>query len=207
LPARSTDTAQRITSEALVLFAEQGYDRTTMAGIAARVGVTEPALYRHFKDKKQLFISCVLAAIDGSTSALVGHLSRETTLRGYVRAWLKLRLEMMDKYKPLFDLLFTESIRHPELAHAYADRFVAEWQRDSSVVLEELRARGAVHIPSVRILGIGLLSAIWALISFGPHVIPAATGLGFGSIGDELEDLTEFVLLGIAGHDRDSESA
>jgi AcrR family transcriptional regulator len=38
---------------ALELFCERGYERTTAAEIAARVGVTERTFFRHFPDKRE----------------------------------------------------------------------------------------------------------------------------------------------------------
>jgi AcrR family transcriptional regulator len=37
------------------LFAERGYDATTTAAIAEAAGITEPVLYRHFENKKDMF--------------------------------------------------------------------------------------------------------------------------------------------------------
>ena len=44
-----------ILDAALAVFAEKGYGAGTMRDIAARVGVTEPALYRYFSGKQVLF--------------------------------------------------------------------------------------------------------------------------------------------------------
>jgi AcrR family transcriptional regulator len=51
---RSGDEARgRLRQAALDLFAEQGFDRTTTAQIAARAGVTERTYFRHFADKRE----------------------------------------------------------------------------------------------------------------------------------------------------------
>jgi AcrR family transcriptional regulator len=47
---------------ALQVFAEKGYDAGTMRDIARRVGVTEPALYRHFASKEDLFLELLRSA-------------------------------------------------------------------------------------------------------------------------------------------------
>lgn len=44
----------RLQQAALALFRERGYDRTTAAEIAARVGVTERTFFRHFPDKREV---------------------------------------------------------------------------------------------------------------------------------------------------------
>ena len=43
----------RLQQAALELFRERGYDQTTAAGIAARVGVTERTFFRYFPDKRE----------------------------------------------------------------------------------------------------------------------------------------------------------
>ncbi len=53
------DTRQRIQSVALELFAEQGYDKTSLREIAERLDVTKAALYYHFKSKEDIVASLV----------------------------------------------------------------------------------------------------------------------------------------------------
>ena len=51
---RRGDTRVRIRQVALELFAEQGYERTSLREIAERLGVTKPALYYHFRSKEEI---------------------------------------------------------------------------------------------------------------------------------------------------------
>lgn len=53
----SNPTRERIKEAAFSLFAEKGYEATSIADIAAGVGVTKPALYVYFKGKEDLFLS------------------------------------------------------------------------------------------------------------------------------------------------------
>ena len=53
-PGRRSDTRTRIQQVALELFAEQGYERTSLREIAERLGVTKAALYYHFKSKEDI---------------------------------------------------------------------------------------------------------------------------------------------------------
>jgi AcrR family transcriptional regulator len=52
--ARRGDTRARIQQVALELFAEHGYERTSLREIAERLGVTKAALYYHFKSKEDI---------------------------------------------------------------------------------------------------------------------------------------------------------
>ncbi|MFE2045593.1 TetR/AcrR family transcriptional regulator [Streptomyces sp. NPDC059477] len=54
---RRGDTRQRIQDIALELFAEQGYEKTSLREIAERLDVTKAALYYHFKTKEEIIVS------------------------------------------------------------------------------------------------------------------------------------------------------
>ena len=62
------DTRERIQSVALELFAEQGYEKTSLREIAERLDVTKAALYYHFKSKEDIvrsFTEDYAAELDG----------------------------------------------------------------------------------------------------------------------------------------------
>ena len=54
-----TDTGERILTSALRLFARDGYEAVTVSAIAGDVGITKGALYRHYKNKRDIFDSIV----------------------------------------------------------------------------------------------------------------------------------------------------
>jgi AcrR family transcriptional regulator len=56
---RSHDTRSRLRQLALKLFAEQGYEKTSLREIAEQLGVTKAALYYYFKSKEDIVRSLV----------------------------------------------------------------------------------------------------------------------------------------------------
>jgi AcrR family transcriptional regulator len=71
---------ERLERAALALFAEHGYDATTVAEIADRAGLTKSTFFRHFADKREvlfggqdmladLFRDAILAAPPSATTA------------------------------------------------------------------------------------------------------------------------------------------
>ncbi len=58
-PHARADTRARIQAVALELFAQQGYDKTSLREIAERLDVTKAALYYHFKSKEDIVASLV----------------------------------------------------------------------------------------------------------------------------------------------------
>jgi AcrR family transcriptional regulator len=59
------DAAQRLALAALELFAERGYENTTVTDIAQRAGLTKSTFFRHFQDKREVLFG------DGTMTALV----------------------------------------------------------------------------------------------------------------------------------------
>ncbi|MET4783716.1 TetR family transcriptional regulator [Glaciihabitans sp. UYNi722] len=48
------DSAERLARAALDLFAERGYENTTVIDIALRAGLTKSTFFRHFQDKREV---------------------------------------------------------------------------------------------------------------------------------------------------------
>jgi AcrR family transcriptional regulator len=59
---RSIDRREQILKETLDLIMHNGLSGATMTRIAAKVGITEPALYRHFKNRKDIMVAAMDAA-------------------------------------------------------------------------------------------------------------------------------------------------
>lgn len=57
------ETRERIIHKSLELFTERGYEGTTLAAIAQRIGIQKPSLYAHFANKEALFLATVKKAV------------------------------------------------------------------------------------------------------------------------------------------------
>lgn len=70
---RSADRKEQILNGTLGLIMHHGLSGTTMTRIANKVGITEPALYRHFANRKEI----MLAALDTAFVRLAERISFE----------------------------------------------------------------------------------------------------------------------------------
>ncbi|WP_406238563.1 TetR/AcrR family transcriptional regulator [Nocardia sp. NBC_01009] len=73
----AADRRASIIDAATVVFAESGFQRSTMAQIAARLGVTEPVLFQNFGSKTGLY-AAVVAHASGQMSAMMRAFAAET---------------------------------------------------------------------------------------------------------------------------------
>ena len=65
------ETKQRILSEAVKLFAKEGFEAVSVEQIAAAVGIKAPSLYKHYKNKRDIFDSIlrIMEQRDGEQAA------------------------------------------------------------------------------------------------------------------------------------------
>lgn len=90
MPRWEPDGAERLQAAALELFVEQGFERTTVAQIASRAGLTPRTFFNHYSDKREVLfglstafeqkVLSAVAACPPETPAL------EAVLRGLAAA-------------------------------------------------------------------------------------------------------------------------
>jgi AcrR family transcriptional regulator len=65
---------QAILESAYRLFRVQGFDGTSMSDITSQVGGSKATLYSHFPSKEELFVECMMAALQNYMSDTLKHL-------------------------------------------------------------------------------------------------------------------------------------
>ncbi len=77
--SKSDSKRQAILENAYRLFRAQGFDGTSMADITSRVGGSKATLYSHFPSKEELFVECMMAALENYMSDTLKHLDASRT--------------------------------------------------------------------------------------------------------------------------------
>lgn len=129
-----------ILDAALGVFAEKGYAAGSMRDIASRVGVSEPALYRHFPGKEQLFLALV--------RVVAGHLRDDTfavldavrpeTLREQLAAALADRRRAIGFFGPVLRTLLMTAAHNPAVLEEMRVLVIAPLQEHLTAKVEEL---------------------------------------------------------------------
>ena len=120
---------------ALELFARSGYLGTSMSDIAAELGITKGALYKHYTSKQEILDSIVERMKQMDYERAAAYEMPETEPDGFVEAYLRTPVEKIRTYSMAqFDhwtkepfssnfrkLLTLEQYRDPKLARLYHD--------------------------------------------------------------------------------------
>ena len=111
------------------MFADKGYDGGTMREIAARLDLTEPALYRHYAGKEAIFADLIAAAGGHLVSRLEAALASldPGSLHASLAAFVEFRRVHVaqhgadDGVKPMMQTLFTSASHNPAFRSAFRE--------------------------------------------------------------------------------------
>ncbi|MGZ4908985.1 MAG: TetR/AcrR family transcriptional regulator [Halobacteriota archaeon] len=163
VPGYKEEAKHRIVSVALEVFAEKGYDQTTMEDIGNHLGVSKGALYLYFKSKEELFRAITEQAQDQLREVLTDSFKERDLLKG-ARAFLDTALS--PQYRPNLYLTFeflSEASRNDELREILKD----DHDNDLAAVrafLQDQRAREIIRSDiDIHSLSIGIVGLYYGL--------------------------------------------
>lgn len=126
---KKTNTKQKILKVSATLFSEYGYKGTSVRKIAAAVGIRESALYNHFKNKEEIFLS-VAKEIFTSPFSTEKEDIKESALKGKAflqKFAMQYKLLTFDKNNEnMFRLLMIELFQNKELREQFMHEFHTE---------------------------------------------------------------------------------
>jgi AcrR family transcriptional regulator len=105
----STERRQKLLDVAKDLFADRGYQATTMDDVAAAAGFTKPILYQHFASKEALYTELVATTSRRLLDTLGQATLSEETPRGMVESALRAFFRMVVTETAAYRLLFLQS--------------------------------------------------------------------------------------------------
>lgn len=173
------DTKEKILLTALQLFARDGYEAVSVRNIAEELGITKGALYRHYKDKRDIFDSIVdrMIQIDAQRakeyqmpveqydemSESYANTSWEN-IEKYTIEQLKFWTE--DSFALLFRRMLTlEQYRNAEMAELYSQCIVEGPVSYIEDLFRELTKKGVLKEENPGLLAVEYYAPLFLLIS------------------------------------------
>jgi AcrR family transcriptional regulator len=123
------------------LFAERGYDGTTVEEIAIRAGVSKPVVYEHFGGKEGLYAVVVDREVQRLMDSFAGALSGEAPRVLLEQACLVL-LRYVEEQRDGFRILVRESPVGTERAGGFATIMSDVASQVEHILAREFKARG-----------------------------------------------------------------
>lgn len=110
-----------ILDAALSVFAERGYESGSLREIAERVGVSEPALYRHFASKEALFSAIIerFAERLRNDACTLLDAACATNLQAQLLAAFTYHRRKLTLYGPVLRTVLAAATHNPTFLHIY----------------------------------------------------------------------------------------
>ena len=129
-PAAAPPTRERLIAAALDLFAERGYEGTSVGDIETAAGLVprSGALYKHFPSKRALLGAALaerMDAIDRIDATMDAPPGAGDDLQAELRLIGRLGLEELENERQLARIVMKEGDRFPEIAADFHDAIVA----------------------------------------------------------------------------------
>ena len=150
------DTKEKILMTALHLFARDGYEAVSVRTIAEELGMTKGALYRHYKNKRDIFDSIVERMIRIDAERANAHQMPAEKYNAMPDAYENATVENVQKYtieqfkfwteddfaSHFRKMLTLEQYRSTEMAQLYSQCIVAGPVAYTEDLFRELRKKG-----------------------------------------------------------------
>lgn len=149
-PRRRRQAEKRVAllEAAQIVFLAEGYAGTSMQAVAEHAGVSKMTLYRHFKDKEELFLAMFFEAcmrsrdrarVEPARDAAQGIAALDELARGFVRAFTDPGM------LSLFRMLIGETGRFPQLGKTFYEHGPRQEIADIAVILSGVLPPSKVH--------------------------------------------------------------
>ena len=173
------ETREKILVTALQLFAKDGYEAVSVRTIAEELGMTKGALYRHYKNKRDIFDCIVKRMIQiDAQRAREYHMPDEgydtkpdayenTTLQSIQKYTIEqFRFWTEDEFASRFrKMLALEQYRNEEMAELYSQCIVAGPVTYMEDLFRELFQKGVLKEENPRQLAVEYFSPLFLLIN------------------------------------------
>lgn len=134
-----SDRVLHILTEAAALFAERGYERTSMRELAERCGISKSLLYHHFADKEELYARIALGLPRELHAFVEERIPAEGSARDKVFAFMVATAEFFERYRLVWLASADAFWSDPTLRRS--DERLA-WRRQYEGLLRRLLAEG-----------------------------------------------------------------
>ncbi|MEG0392699.1 MAG: TetR/AcrR family transcriptional regulator [Anaerovoracaceae bacterium] len=169
-------TKEKILEVSLKLFSEKGYSNVFVSEIASAVGIKAPSLYKHYKNKQEIFDNCIdvfYERMQKMTSAFSFlELSPDEISPGItVEAFLEMTKQVFlfhltdEVAASLRKILSIERYGNPALNTIYEELFLDEPIRYETELFRQLMAAGVLKPCDPKVLAYRYYSPIFFLLT------------------------------------------
>lgn len=176
---KKNNTKQVIMEEALNLFAVHGYEGVSVAKIADAVGIKASSLYKHYKNKQDIFNSILAEmtvrykeaaeslSIEGDNAEIAAEQFTDMSVENLLSAATGLFLYFLhDGYAAKFRRMLTvEQYNNPSASTLYADQYIDSPLLYQSTLFGTFMNRGNMRVFDTKVSAMHFYAPIFLMLS------------------------------------------
>jgi AcrR family transcriptional regulator len=133
---------EQIVNEAIRIIHEDGYSCLSIRELANRVGISEPAIYRHFENK-----DAIILGILGKMKELGKHINQRmfsiNDPKERIIQFVLLHFEFLEKKPEMISILFSDEIfEHNEVLEMRFNEIIGQRWSSMTCLVESLKSNG-----------------------------------------------------------------
>ncbi|PGM58120.1 TetR/AcrR family transcriptional regulator [Bacillus sp. AFS053548] len=186
-------TKHHILEKSIQLFAKNGYDGTTINQIAKESKISEATIYKYFKSKLDVLITCVKPDIqDVWVEEDFSKLSIEELLSLYVEK----RIKWVEKNRNQIEILISETLRHPELSEIFFQQIYRKTPIEEEIESRMLAKETNFHL-EIPILSLSMITTIISILNLQKSVLDKDP---MHITDDAINKMVQLILFGLIGN-------
>lgn len=160
---KGRNTKQKIMEESMKLFSVNGFDTVSIRTIAEAVGVGNSALYKHFKNKKEILNEIVSYSVEYYLSMGNKQMMQIQSEEDLQTACLTMfEFQTKDEWMVMFRrLLIIEQFKNPEMAEIYRRFFIDLPVESQAQLFGQLIKKGIMKDGNEKVLAMELYSPFY----------------------------------------------
>ncbi|MFG6147082.1 TetR/AcrR family transcriptional regulator [Halobacillus sp. B23F22_1] len=170
---KKTPKQAQILKAAVEIFAEKGYASSSTSEIAAKAGVAEGTIFRHYKTKKDLLISIVTPVMIKFTLPIfASHFTTQVfeelpeNFEKFLSKIMKNRYNFVKENRPLVQIMLQEMSFHEELKEQFQKVFLEEvYPRFNRVIHHYKQENKLVDFPAPTIIRMVMTTMIGFILT------------------------------------------
>jgi AcrR family transcriptional regulator len=187
---QTSERQKEIISAAFDLISEQGIQELTIKKIAQAVGVTEPAIYRHFASKNEILSSVIDEMIAQRNATFLRVRTGSGTARDMIRSFFTVQASLFETRPSLTIMLYPEDLfRNDEVllgkASAMMDETLSRFREMLRAGVNEESIKPGIDCDAVALLLVGgfrLLVSSWRMDAMEGGLVDGARRFAEGTL-------------------------
>lgn len=174
-----SDTKEKILTTALGLFAQNGYDATSVSMIAEALSITKGALYRHYQNKREIFDAIVRRMVEQDQESARHSEVPEATFEETPAAYREVTMAQVKSFTLAQFRFWSEdefgrNFRKMVTLEQYKDPEIADWHQKIFTngpvsymedMFREMMAQGGLRQSNPRLLALRYFAPFYLLLS------------------------------------------